>query len=220
MTPNQRLLAGIVKKVGAAHVARSLHVDESAVRFWARGKRTPTPQMQEKLARFDVRLSGDGWLSGRPDPKPATESVRELEEGALASVEPSSDIADTLRRLDRHLARAEAEPTTPTRDITGLLLARSVVQARLDKARQLAGKSITDNAQFARFVEAFQAATKKLEHAIEREAFDAATATKDTSYHPVKGFDVLKKYRGEIIRWIADFCRDWDLAAPQGEVNS
>jgi hypothetical protein len=60
LSPNAVELAGIVKRLRAAHVARVVGSDESAVRSWVAGKRVPKAAWREKL-RDAFGLSVDGW---------------------------------------------------------------------------------------------------------------------------------------------------------------
>lgn len=82
-------------------IGNVLHLGKSAISLWESGKRTPSPQMLQRLADF-FGVSVD-YLLGRTDDLPATMQVRRE-----PSAVPSSYLENNpwLRRLRPDLQRA------------------------------------------------------------------------------------------------------------------
>lgn len=144
MSRNQRTFQSIVKKSGAAYVARVLGIDESTVRFLSAGKRNPSPQMREKLATFDARLSVDGWdRPAKSGQRPARAPRVPLGESAATIEVPRAQPGDGEARLfevieacDRLLVEAsDPESHTSVRDRAVVLGSKAQAAARLEKLR-------------------------------------------------------------------------------------
>lgn len=143
-------LALIVDRSTAAHVARELQCDESAVRSWARGRRSPSPAWRDRLAAFDARLVVDGW-SVDATPSEASHVPVKLMSAPTAPAHrtprppqvPSTDatvgeerLLEVIRQCDELYAEAaKPDAHASVRDRTAILATKASATVRLSKVR-------------------------------------------------------------------------------------
>lgn len=153
LSPSASVLASIIARSTAAHVARSLECDESAVRSWANGKRRPTKAWRARLAAFDARLAVDGWgdaarapeaievpspagpTTDSPQPQPPPRPRRPPHVPSVASG-GEERLLEVILQCDELFEEAsDPDAHASVRDRTAILAAKASATVRLSKVR-------------------------------------------------------------------------------------
>jgi hypothetical protein len=142
MSASSKIFQRLMKKHSAAHVARKLGCDESAVRNWAAGRRTPNETWRGKLVAFDARLCPEGWeepsaeqdTMKRPARRePVTPTAPSV--AAVRAIDGEGQLVSVIAECDRLLAAADSDEATSMRDRTTLLSTKASAAIRLSRIR-------------------------------------------------------------------------------------
>lgn len=141
LSPSARALALVLARFGgAAHFARELGCDESAVRAWARGRRTPNEAWRDRMAKLDERLRADGWDLDASDPSDPDASPDAPDEAAGSAVGGDDGgearLLEVIRQCDELFAEARKPGAhASVRDRTAILSAKASATVRLSRVR-------------------------------------------------------------------------------------
>lgn len=141
LPPSAAKLASVVATSTAAHVARIVGADESAIRSWASGKRSPKDVWRTKLADV-LSLDPNGWtLDGETQeaPRPPSKPLRIPPRVAQADLSPMGGeerLEQVIRECDELLAiAAEPDSHASVRDRATILSTKASAAVRLSKIR-------------------------------------------------------------------------------------
>jgi hypothetical protein len=125
-------LAVRVKRDGASTVARLVGVDESTVRLWVKGKRSPRPAQRARLVAIGIPWTAREARTLALDAAPAAASNPPDASESVAHESSETELRASLTRLRLLEERADTQKWAP-RDVIALATSRAAVVRELAK---------------------------------------------------------------------------------------